>query len=32
MQDFLGTVNGRADLLTSIVAPGSEGVSISLKR
>lgn len=32
MQDFLQTVNTRGDLLTSIVAPGSEGVSISLKR
>ena len=32
MQDFLKTVNTRADLLTAIVAPGSEGVSISVKR
>jgi predicted O-methyltransferase YrrM len=32
MQDFLTTVNTRPDLLTSIVAPGSEGVSISVKR
>lgn len=32
MQDFLATVNGRGDLLTSIVAPSGEGVSISLKR
>lgn len=32
MKDFLQTVNTRGDLLTSIVAPGSEGVSISLKR
>ncbi len=32
MQDFLTTVNTRADLLTAIVAPGSEGVSISIKR
>ena len=32
MQDFLKTVHTRADLLTAIVAPGSEGVSISVKR
>lgn len=32
MQDFLKTVKTRGDLLTSIVAPGTEGVSISLKR
>ena len=32
MQDFLKTINSRADLLTAIVAPGSEGVSISVKR
>ncbi|HTV01288.1 MAG TPA: O-methyltransferase [Luteitalea sp.] len=32
MKDFLETVNTRPDLLTSIVAPGSEGVSVSLKR
>ncbi|MGI8671355.1 MAG: O-methyltransferase [Luteitalea sp.] len=32
MKDFLQTVTTRADLLTSIVAPGSEGVSISIKR
>lgn len=32
MQDFLQTVTTRPDLLTSIVAPGSEGVSVSLKR
>jgi predicted O-methyltransferase YrrM len=32
MQDFLATINTRADLLTAIVAPGSEGVSISVKR
>ena len=32
MQDFLATVNTRADLLTAIVAPSSEGVSISVKR
>ena len=32
MQDFLQTVNTRPDLLTSIVAPGTEGVSVSLKR
>ncbi|AMY10634.1 Putative O-methyltransferase [Luteitalea pratensis] len=32
MQDFLKTVTTRADLLTAIVAPGSEGVSISVKR
>jgi caffeoyl-CoA O-methyltransferase len=32
MKDFLTTVNTRADLLTAIVAPGSEGVSISVKR
>ncbi len=32
MQDFLTTVTTRADLLTAIVAPGSEGVSISVKR
>jgi len=32
MQDFLQTVTTRDDLLTSIVAPGSEGVSISVKR
>ena len=32
MKDFLTTVTTRADLLTAIVAPGSEGVSISVKR
>lgn len=32
MKDFLHTVNTRADLLTSIVAPSGEGVSISVKR
>ena len=32
MQDFLKTVQTRSDLLTAIVAPGSEGVSISVKR
>jgi len=32
MQDFLKTVHTRSDLLTAIVAPGSEGVSISVKR
>lgn len=32
MQDFLTTVTSRPDLLTAIVAPGSEGVSISVKR
>lgn len=32
MQDFLKTIDTRADLLTAIVAPGSEGVSISIKR
>lgn len=32
MQDFLQTINTRQDLLTAIVAPGSEGVSISIKR
>ena len=32
MPDFLQTINSRADLLTSIVAPGSEGVSVSIKR
>lgn len=32
MQDFLTTITTRADLLTAIVAPGSEGVSISIKR
>jgi caffeoyl-CoA O-methyltransferase len=32
MQDFLTTVTTRADLLTAIVAPGSEGVSVSVKR
>jgi caffeoyl-CoA O-methyltransferase len=32
MQDFLKTIDTRADLLTAIVAPGSEGVSISVKR
>ncbi len=32
MQDFLQTVTTRPDLLTSIVAPGTEGVSVSLKR
>lgn len=32
MQDFLTTITTRDDLLTAIVAPGSEGVSISIKR
>jgi caffeoyl-CoA O-methyltransferase len=32
MQDFLQTINTRNDLITAIVAPGSEGVSISIKR
>jgi caffeoyl-CoA O-methyltransferase len=32
MKDFLETVNTRPDLLTAVVAPGSEGVSISVKR
>jgi len=32
MQDFLHTVNTRPDVLTSIVAPSGEGVSISVKR
>jgi predicted O-methyltransferase YrrM len=32
MKDFLQTVTTRPDLLTAIVAPGSEGVSISIKR
>lgn len=32
MQDFLTTINTRDDVLTAIVAPGSEGVSISIKR
>jgi predicted O-methyltransferase YrrM len=32
MKDFLQTVHTREDVLTSIVAPGSEGVSISVKR
>lgn len=32
MQDFLQTVNTRGDLLTAIVAPSGEGVSISVKR
>lgn len=32
MQDFLQTVRSRPDVLTSIVAPSGEGVSISLKR
>jgi caffeoyl-CoA O-methyltransferase len=32
MQDFLQTINTREDLITAIVAPGSEGVSISIKR
>ena len=32
MQDFLTTVNTRADLLTAVVAPSGEGVSISVKR
>ena len=32
MKDFLQTVTTRPDLLTSIVAPGSEGVSVSIKR
>ena len=32
MKDFLTTVNTRGDLLTAVVAPGSEGVSISVKR
>lgn len=32
MRDFLTTVTTRGDLLTAIVAPGSEGVSISVKR
>lgn len=32
MKDFLQTISTRADLLTAIVAPGSEGVSVSVKR
>ncbi len=32
MKDFLQTVTTRQDVLTSIVAPGSEGVSITVKR
>ncbi len=32
MKDFLQTVTTRPDVLTSIVAPGSEGVSITVKR
>jgi len=32
MQGFLDTITSRADLLTAIVAPGSEGVSLSVKR
>lgn len=32
MKDFLQTVTTRQDVLTAIVAPGSEGVSISIKR
>jgi predicted O-methyltransferase YrrM len=32
MGDFLDTIRHHPDLLTSIVAPGSEGLSISLKR
>lgn len=32
MKDFLTTVNTRPDLLTAIVAPSGEGVSISVKR
>ncbi len=32
MKDFLQSVTTRPDLLTAIVAPGSEGVSISVKR
>ncbi len=32
MKDFLETVTTRPDLLTAIVAPGSEGVSVSVKR
>lgn len=32
MQDFLKTVQERPDVLTAIVAPSGEGVSVSLKR
>jgi caffeoyl-CoA O-methyltransferase len=32
MKDFLQTVTTRPDVLTSIVAPGTEGISISVKR
>src|SRR5262245_7751823 len=32
MQDFLTTINTHPDLVTSIVSPGHEGMSISVKR
>jgi predicted O-methyltransferase YrrM len=32
MLDFLSTIDTHPDVLTSIVSPGSEGMSISVKR
>jgi hypothetical protein len=32
MLDFLKTINTSPDVLTSVVSPGSEGMSISIKR